>query len=433
MLTLCVATGVTAGLLGGFAVHEAADGPGVALTALRDAQSARARGAGDADDPRRDGPSQVVRQYCVGCHNQRLKTAGLALDLFDAMRPNANPEVWEKAIRRLRMRTMPPDGMPRPDEVTYDELVAWFETEIDRASNANPSPGRITSIHRMNRTEYNNGIRDLLALDVDVRSLLPGDETQDGYFDNFADALSISTSHLERYMAVARHVSRLAVGLPPAAPTGEVFEVPLHIEQADRMSQDLPFGSRGGLAVRYHFPVDGEYRITIRLRRQYADYLLGMGWAQRLDVRLDGVLLQRFTVGGNAPPGKPAPRSFAGAGTSFGDPEWEEFMQLTGDLGLEVQVPVQAGPRVVGVSFVRDLWEPEGVPQPLQRGRVLTNDNLYMENAAVHSVEIGGPFRTGQSVSDTPSRSEIFKCHPQLGANERACATEILSRLARRA
>ena len=200
---------------------------------------------------------------------------------------------------------------------------------IDRAWAANPNPGRISAVHRLNRVEYNNAIRDLFALDVDVTSKLPGDETADGSFDNFADVLTISTTHLERYLSVARQVTRLAVGLPPAIPAVERFEIPLHVVQDDRQSEDLPFGSRGGLAIRYDFPVDGEYLIKVRLRRQYQDYVMGMGWPQQLDVRLDGALLKRFTVGGGAT-GRPAAASYAGDGEPgfAGDPDWEEYMQV---------------------------------------------------------------------------------------------------------
>src|SRR4030095_9866393 len=203
--------------------------------------------------------------------------------------------------------------MPRPDLAAYDAMAASLEAAIDRAWAANPNPGRIAAVHRLNRVEYNNAIRDLFALDIDVTSKLPGDETADGSFDNFADLLSISTAHLERYLSVGRQVTRLAVGLPPTVPAVERFEIPLHVLQDDLQSEDLPFGSRGGIAIRYHFPVDGEYLIKVRLRRQYQDYVMGMGWPQKLDVRLDGKLLERFTVGGEAP-GRPAAASAAGGG-----------------------------------------------------------------------------------------------------------------------
>ena len=177
--------------------------------------------------------------------------------------PAANPEAWEKVIAKLRAGSMPPPGRPRPDAATYRAVASALEHDIDRAWLASPNPGRIDAVHRLNRTEYNNAIRDLFALDVDVKPLLPGDETADGSFDNFADALSISTAHLERYMSVARQVTRLATGLPPTRPAVETFEIPLHVMQDDRQSEDLPFGSRGGMAIRHDFPVDGEYLIKV--------------------------------------------------------------------------------------------------------------------------------------------------------------------------
>ena len=327
---------------------------------------------------------------------------------------------------------MPPPGRPRPDAATYHAVAMALETDIDRAWAANPKPGRISAVHRLNRAEYSNAIRDLFALDFDVKPLLPGDETADGSFDNFGDVLSISTAHLERYLSVARQVTRLATGLPPTNPRLERFEIPLHVVQDDRQSDDLPLGSRGGLAVHYDFPVDGEYLIKVRLQRQYQDYLKGMGWPQQLDVRLDGKLLKRFTVGGEDH-GRPAAASYAGDGEPgfAGDPEWEKYMQSGGDAGLEIRVPVEAGPRVVGVSFVRELWEPEGLPQPLQRGRVITDDQVYMDYANVAVVQIGGPYKTAGPAKDTPSRRAIFVCHPRLAAEESVCATKILSRMAR--
>ena len=374
----------------------------------------------------------VLDTYCITCHNQRLRTGGLALDRLDTTNPGANAEEWEKVIAKLRAGSMPPAGRPRPDAATYRAVASALENDIDRASAASPNPGRINAVHRLNRAEYQNAIRDLFALDIDVRSLLPGDETADGSFDNFATSLSISTVHLERYMSVARQVTRLATGLPPARPTIETFEIPLHVVQDDRQSEDLPFGSRGGIAIHHDFPVDGEYLIKVRLQRQYQDYLKGMGWPQRLDVRLDARLLKRFTVGGGAQ-GRPAATSYAGDGEPnfAGDPEWEKYMQLDGDAGLEIRVQVPAGPHLIGVSFVRELWEPEGLPQPLQRGRVITDDNVYMNPASVGSVLIGGPYTKAGPAKETPSRRAIFVCQPRLPAEERACATKILSRVAR--
>jgi hypothetical protein len=372
----------------------------------------------------------AVKTYCVGCHNQTLRTAGLALDPVEASNPGANPAVWEKVVARLRQASMPPIGRPRPDAATYEVLASSLERQLDEASEARPSPGTMSPVHRLNRTQYNNAIRDLLGVDMDVTSLLPADETADGSFDNFGDVLSISTSHLDRYMSAARQVTRLAVGLPPANPIVQTFEIPLHVVQDDLRSEDLPFGSRGGIAIRYDFPADGEYLIKVRFRTNWQDYIQGMGWPQQFDVRLDGERLRRFTVGGQAP-GRPSPQSYTGPGEP-GSIDWEEYM-MSADRQLEVRVPVVAGPHVVGVSFLRELWEPEGIPQPVQRGRLLANDELYMDYQAIHAVQIGGPYRISGSAKDTPSRRAIFVCQPKGRADEMACATKILSRLARRA
>ena len=374
----------------------------------------------------------VLDKYCITCHSQRLHTADLVLEGIDVQNPAARADVWERVITKLHARSMPPAGIPRPDVATYDAIAAALETAIDRAWAANPNPGRIGAVHRLNRVEYNNAIRDLFALDIDVTSKLPGDETADGSFDNFADVLSISTAHLERYLSVGRQVTRLAIGLPPTVPAVERFEIPLHVVQEDLQSEDLPFGSRGGMAIRYDFPVDGEYVIKIRLRRQYQDYVMGMGWPQQLDVRLDGALVKRFTVGGEGK-GRPAAASYAGDGEPgfAGDDEWEKYMQQGADAGLEVRIPIKAGPRLVGVSFIRQMWEPEGLPQPQQRGRVLTNDQIYMGYASVGAVSIAGPYAGVGSAKDTPSRRAIFVCEPRRASEERECATKILTRVAR--
>ena len=251
----------------------------------------------------------MLDRYCVGCHNERLLTGGLALDTLDAANPAAAAERWERVIQKLRTATMPPAGRPRPDAATYHAVAAGLEAALDRAAAASPNPGRNSAVHRLNSTEYRHAIRDLLALDIDVTALLPGDETSDTGFDNNADVLSISTAQLERYLSAARRITRLATGLPPTGPGFETFEVPLLLLQDDRQSPDLPLGSRGGAVVRYNFPVDGEYLIKIRLRTNWQDYILGMGTAQQLDVRIDGELAKRFTVGGETT-ARPAPTTF---------------------------------------------------------------------------------------------------------------------------
>ena len=377
-------------------------------------------------------PRAVVDRYCVTCHNDRLRTGGLTLDAtsVDADDPSRHADVWERVLGTLRTGAMPPPGRPRPDAATYDAVVGQLEAAIDRAAAANPDPGRTSTVHRLNRTEYRNAIRDLLALDLDVTPLLPGDETSDTGFDNNADVLSISTAQLERYLSAARTITRLATGLPPATPGFETFDVPLLLLQDERQDENLPLGSRGGVAIPYHFPVDGDYLITVELRTNWQDYILGMGSAHQLDVRIDGELVKRFTVGGEAR-GRPAPVTFTIA--ERGDPEWETYLQ-SADERLEVRVPVQAGPRVVAVSFVRNVWEPEGILKPRQAGELLSNDEAYHGNAAVSAVGIGGPYAV-TGAGDTPSRRAIFTCRPDTSAaaDERACATEIVSRLARRA
>ena len=402
------------------------------LSGVRIAARPRPNPAQSISVPDPSSPKALVDQYCVSCHSARLRTAGLDLETLNLATPGPNAEAWEKVIAKLRAGSMPPPGRPRPDNATYHAVAARLEREVDRAWDAKPNPGRIAAVHRLNRVEYNNAIRDLLALDVDVKPLLPGDETADGSFDNFADSLSISTAHLERYLSVARQVTRLAVGLPPASPGLERFEIPLFVMQDDRQSEDLPLGSRGGIAVRHDFAVDGEYLVKVRLQRQYQDYLKGMGWPQQLEVRLDGKLLKRFTVGGKAQ-GRAAAASYAGDGEPgfAGDDSWEKYMQVGGDAGLDLRAQITAGPHVVGVAFVREFWEPEGLPQPLQRGRVIANDQVYMDYANVGSVQIGGPFSglgaRGSRVEDTPSRRAIFICREQ----DQGCATKILSRMAR--
>jgi hypothetical protein len=373
-------------------------------------------------------PRAVVDKYCVTCHNERLKTAGLMLDKTDVDHPGSNAEVWEKVLRKLRTREMPPPGSPRPDAATYTAASTSLEKMLDDAGALHPNPGRV-AVHRLNRTEYSNAIRDLLALQIDGKSVLSADEADQEGFDNVASVLSVSPALLEGYLSAGRTISRLAVGDPTISPVADVLKVPTALVQDEQTSEDLPFGSHGGTSIRYHFRLDGEYQIKVLLRRQLYLYIIGMGEPHQIDVRLDGVLIKRFEVGGKAK-GMTTPESFAG--NTQGDPEFEEYMH-TADANLEVRVPVKAGTHNVGVSFVRRFWEAEGVQQPQQRGFARTTNELYHGYPAVDTVSIAGPYQTNSNTIDSPSRRKIFACRPKDAQTEEPCARKILSTLAARA
>jgi mono/diheme cytochrome c family protein len=371
--------------------------------------------------------SAVLSKYCITCHNAKRKTAGLAIDTLDLQHVDAHAETWEKIARKFRTHEMPPPGAPRPDNATYAGVTAHIENALDAAAMASPHAVRVP-VHRLNRTEYANAIRDLLGLDVDARRILPADEADVEGFDNVASVLTVSPALLENYLSAARMISRLAVGDTSRKPMVDVFKVERDMVQDERMSDELPFGSRGGTAVTYQFPVDGEYLFKIELKRQLYDYLIGMGEPHQLDVRLDGVLLKRFTVGGEGK-GMTTPENFAG--NTPGDPEWEHYM-LTADRGLEVRAPVKAGPHIVGVSFVRRLWEGEGILQPPQTGFGRTTNELYFGYPALKTVSIGGPFNVS-GPGESPTRRALFVCTPKQADSELACAKKILTAIATRA
>ncbi len=372
-------------------------------------------------------PSAVLAKYCITCHNEKRKTAGLMIDKLDLQHVGGDAEVWEKVARKFRTQEMPPPGAPRPDKATYTAVTTHLENALDTAAAAHPNPGRV-AVHRLNRAEYTNAIRDLLDLDIDGRTLLSTDDAEQEGFDNVASVLTVSPALLENYLTAARMISRLAVGDTARKPLIDSFKVERLMMQDDRMSEDLPFGSRGGIAIPYQFPVDGEYLVRIELWRQLYDYIIGMGEPHQLDIRLDGVLLKRFTVGGQGK-GMTAPENFAG--NTQGDPEWEKYMH-TADAGLEVRTPVKAGPHIVGVSFVRRSWEPEGILQPPQTGFSRTTDEHYYGNPRVKTVSIGGPFKV-LGPGDSPARRKVFICTPKDAAAEEPCAKKILSTLATRA
>ena len=333
----------------------------------------------------------VLNRYCVGCHNERLRTAGLALDTMDAARVGDHPDAWEKVVRKLRTGAMPPAGRRRPDPATYESVASALENALDRAAAATPNPGR-TTVHRLNRREYANAVRDLLALEIDASGLLPADNADLG-FDNMADILSVSPALLDRYIFAARRISRLAVGDPDIEPTTETYVVPSMRFQDLQMSEDLPFGSRGGIAIRHNFPLDAEYEVRIQLQRQLYDYVRGLQNRQQLEVRLDGERLAVFDIGGA--PGTPPPRTFAGA--VLGDRTWEEYT-LHADEDLVVRLSARAGPRVLGVSFVQGRSERDGVLQPRATGKVLAVAERWSSpsEAPEAAVDLLGFFAAGR-------------------------------------
>ena len=363
----------------------------------------------------------VLNRYCVGCHNDRLLTADLSLEAMDAVHVAEGAEVWEEVIRKLRSGAMPPPGRLRPDATVVEDALAWLETELDAAAALDPDPGRTDSVHRLNRAEYRNAIRDLLALDVDVTSLLPADSADEHGFDNIASMLSVSPTLLDRYLSAARRLSRLAVGLPPGAPTTEEYRV--RLDQDEYLGEDLPFGSRGGAAIRHRFPVDGEYVIQVRLYRQLFDVVVGLGSPHEVEIRVDGERILSSVVGGEETGGAP-PAGFVG--DIFGSPAWEEYAR-NADAALEVRFPARAGWRLVTVSFLGRQTEVEdGVPHP---PRYPERDESLESNPWVHTVAIRGPFGPS-GPGETPSRRKIFSCRPTEPREEEPCAERILTALA---
>ncbi len=373
----------------------------------------------------------TLNQYCLACHNDTLSTADVSFQNIDLSDLSAHGALPEKVLSQLRNRRMPPMEMPKPAEDTYNQLVQWLETEIDNLASNNPNPGRTDTFHRLNRAEYANAVRDLLSIEVDVEELLPADDIDAYGFDNMADVLTVSPALMERYLSAARKTARLAVGENPLGPASETYEVPILLNQADRMSDDLPFGSRGGVAMNHYFPVAGKYDLSLRLHRNYVNYIRGMGSRHEIEVRLDGSLIETFQIGGEEPDVLQAPASYGG--NQFGDREWEEYM-LFADSNLRLRFDAEAGPHVVGVSFVRRFTEPEGVLQPPQSVFAAAVNEMRDGDAAIEVAQITGPFEPSGPGS-TPSREAIFTCRPinSDASSEEACAIDILSNIAHKA
>ena len=374
--------------------------------------SAQGTGVGSAQG---QAQGALINQYCVTCHNQRAKTGGLALDTLSLTDIPAGAETWEKVIRKVRGGQMPPAGMPRPPQAALDGLVAHLETSIDKAAFATPML-RHSSIHRLNRSEYGNAIRDLFALSVDVSALLPPDEEAYG-FDNNATVLNISTSLMERYLSAAWKISSLAVASPKITPSLETFRVRGDLSQHDHVP-GLPFGTRGGITIHHYFPVDGEYVISPRLYRETVNIVRGLELEHDLEVTLDGqrIVLARF--------GGPKDEQANYLQPSLAGDEMEKRFQK--------RLNITAGPHAIGVAFLNKSSATTVVLlQPFERERLDPITPVGIPE--LDKVTIEGPFNATRS-ENAPSRLKVFTCRPSpTQQDELSCAQAILSSIARRA
>ena len=374
----------------------------------------------------------LIDQYCVTCHNQRSKTANLMLDQLELTRVGQDAEVWERVVRKLRAGMMPPALLPRPDERASDALIAWLETELDRhATPYAPPPG----LHRLNRTEYANAVRDLLGLAIDPASYLPSDDSTHG-FDNIAGALGLSSTLVEAYVSAAQKVSRLAIG-EPEPPTLKVYRTPEDTSQ-DYHIEGLPFGTRGGMLIEHVFPSDGEYSVTIT--PIFGDNMSPAGFGtvpcERLEVLLDGERLQVLDWQGGgrgrAPDCGRGVRGIQQRGSGQSGPE--AFFGGRGGSRMQVRFATTAGPHQLGVTFLQTNLAPL-----LDLDRHFMRDTLqtgptpgYTFFPHVGTVRIEGPFDAAPA-QDSPSRRRIFVCRPSSADEETDCARTIVRSLARRA
>jgi len=359
-------------------------------------------------------PRAILDKYCVICHNQKLKTGGLTLDSTDVGDIPAQAEIWEKVVGKLHARLMPPPGAARPSEATYQELTVWLETQLDRAAKRNPYAGR-PLLHRLNRSEYANAIRDLLALEVDVSSLLPPDDAAYG-FDNISDVLGVSPSLQEHYLTAALKIGALAVGDPAIAPGSETWRIPQDLSQNQHID-DMPLGTVGGLRVRYSFPLDGEYTFQAKLYRTNLNIVRGLETPHQVEFAVDGRRILVTTIGG-----KDDLEALFQRPTETGN---------AADARLRVRVPITAGPHDVTVAFLEDPQATEPFRlQPFLRSSV---DNFdWSGHPHLQMLTIAGPFRAEGvpfGPGDTPSRRRIFVCRPKDKSAETPCARRIVSTL----
>ncbi len=361
-----------------------------------------------------DALRENLNKYCVTCHNSRLKTANLLLDAADVAHVSANADIWEKVVRKLRSGAMPPAGNRRPDQATYDAMVGSLERSLDAAAAAAPNPGRPV-VHRLNREEYKNAVRDLLAVDIDPATMLPPDDSAQG-FDNIADVLGVSPSLLEGYLTAAARISALAVGDPSIGPTSQTFHVRGDASQSEHV-EGLPLGTRGGLLARPTLPLDGEYVVKVKLLQTNLGSVRGIEYPEQLEISVDGVRLHLATVGGVADYSA-SPDNATDVATSI-------------DARLQARVKMTAGPHDLAVAFLQKAPTEGGNRlQAFLRTTLIATDHLGLPH--VESVSVTGPFNaTGPG--DTPSRRRVFTCRPASKAAERQCARSIITSLAHRA
>jgi hypothetical protein len=354
----------------------------------------------------REAVGQFVDLYCVSCHNQDDKTAGLALDAIALDDVSHNAHVWEKVVRKVVARQMPPADEIRPSGRKFDAFVSLIERLLDDAAAEKPDPGRTVAFRRLNRTEYQNAIRDLLDLDIDARAMLPSDESSDG-FDNVTVG-DLSPTRLDRYITAAQKISHLAVGSASRSPGGETIRIRPDLTQEEHV-EGLPIGTRGGALIPYTFPEAGEYEIQVRIARDRNEHVEGLHEPHEMEVLLDRERKAHFTV----------------------TPPKSETEHQTADLHLRARARVTAGPHSLGVTFLKNpssLLETKR--QPFQ-----AHYNMHRHpriSPAIYQVSITGPY-DAKGHGDTPSRRRIFVCEPKESSEEGACADRILRTLMRRA
>ena len=356
---------------------------------------------------------EFTKQYCVSCHNGRLKTAGLELDSLDFEHPASNAVVWEKVIRKVQVGMMPPAGVPHPDPAARRTLVTALSSVLDEAGRVSPNPGR-PALHRLNRTEYANAIRDLLDLDVDAATLLPPDDSAYG-FDNVADVLGVSATLMEQYVSAAGKVSSLAVGDPDVSPAAEVFTIPQDASQ-DRHVEGLPFGTIGGILAKPTIQVAGEYELSATFFRTNLGVLRGLEYEHQLEYAVDGARVHLTRLGG--------PEDWA-ANLENNTLIADEIEQRA-----KVRVHLEAGPRDVTAAWIKksDAIDPVRATRPVRSSHD-TRDPLGIPHLMTFT--IAGPFKPA-GTGDTPSRRKIFTCTPSAGAEDK-CARQIITTLVRRA